>query len=71
MQPLRFKAIDNLTSAKVDVKVISPIKVTTAFGENVFTTKVAREYLSEDAFKSLQNSIKSGQKIDRNVANQI
>jgi glutamine synthetase len=71
MQSLRFKAIDNLTSAKVDVKVISPTKVTTAFGENVFTTKVAREYLSEDAFKSLQNSIKSGQKIDRSVANQI
>jgi glutamine synthetase len=71
MQSLRFKAIDNLTSAKEDIEVVSPAKVTAAFGENVFTMKVAREYLSDDAYKSLQNSIKSGQKIDRNVANQI
>jgi glutamine synthetase len=71
MQSLRFKAIDNLTSAKEEIEVVSPAKVTAAFGENVFTLKVAREYLSDDAYKSLLNSIKSAQKIDRNVANQI
>ncbi|MFN6373582.1 MAG: glutamine synthetase III, partial [Chitinophagia bacterium] len=71
MQSLRFKAIDNLTSVKDEVLVNSPAKITAIFGENVFTLKVAREHLSDDAFKSLNNSIKSGQKIDRNVANQI
>ena len=71
MQSLRFKAIDNLTSVNGEVSVESPAKITDIFGENVFTLKTAREFLSDDAYKSLQNSIKSGQKIDRNVANQI
>ncbi len=71
MQSLRFKAIDNLTSAKDDIKVDSPSKVTTIFGENVFSLKIAREHLSDDAFKSLTSSIKTGQKIDRNIANHI
>jgi glutamine synthetase len=71
MSSLRFKAIDNLTSVKAEVKVESPAKITAIFGENVFTLKIAREYLSDDAYKSLTSSIKSGQKIDRNVANYI
>jgi glutamine synthetase len=68
MQSLRFKAIDNLTAVNDEVKVNSPAKITAIFGEHVFTLKTAREYLSDDAFKSLNNSIKSGQKIDRNKA---
>ena len=71
MQSLRFKAIDNLTSAKEEVQVNSPAKITAIFGESVFSMKIAREYLSDDAYKSLTSSIKSGQKIDRNVANYI
>jgi len=71
MQSLRFKAIDNLTSVSNDTKVESPTKITAIFGESVFSLKVAREFLSDDVYKSLNNSIKSGQKIDRNVANHI
>ena len=71
MQSLRFKAIDNLTAVTNDTKVESPAKITAIFGENVFSLKVAREFLSDDAYKSLSNSIKSGQKIDRNVATHI
>ncbi len=71
MQSLRFKAIDNLTAVTNDTKVESPAKITAIFGENVFSLKVAREFLSDDAYKSLSGSIKSGQKIDRNVATHI
>jgi glutamine synthetase len=71
MQSLRFKAIDNLTAVTNDTKVESPAKITAIFGENVFNLKVAREFLSDDAYKSLSGSIKSGQKIDRNVATHI
>ena len=46
-------------------------KITAIFGENVFTLKTAREFLSDEAYKSLVASIKSGKKIDRAVANQI
>jgi Uncharacterized protein related to glutamine synthetase len=41
------------------------------FASNVFTGKVQREYLSDEAYKSLMNSIKSGSKIDRRMADQI
>ncbi len=71
MQSLRFKAIDNLTFLSDEVSVKSPSKVTPIFGENVFTLKVAREYVNDEAYKSLVSSIKTGQKIDRTVANQI
>ncbi|WP_459068407.1 glutamine synthetase III family protein [Flavitalea flava] len=47
------------------------MKITGIFGENVFTLKTAREYLSDEAYKSLTSSIKGGKKIDRTVANQI
>jgi len=70
MQSLRFKAIDNLESVKeVDVK--APTKITTIFGENVFTLKVARQYLSDEAYKSLAGSIKNSKKIDRAMGGQI
>jgi glutamine synthetase len=70
MQSLRFKAIDNLESAK-EISVKNPAKVTAIFGENVFSLKVARQYLSDEAYKSLAASIKSGKKIDRSMGNQI
>jgi glutamine synthetase len=67
---LRFNAINNL-SINPDVKVDGSVKITGIFGSNVFTLKTAREFLSDEAYKSLQSSIKAGQKIDRAVANQI
>jgi glutamine synthetase len=68
---LRFKAIDNLTSVGANSPDPVAKKVTAVFGEKVFTLKVAREYLSDEAYKSLISSIKTGKKIDRNDASQI
>jgi len=70
MSSLRFKAIDNLTTTS-DGMMPGAAKITAIFGENVFTLKIAREFLSDEAYKSLLASIKSGKKIDRAVANQI
>ncbi|MGB3008135.1 MAG: glutamine synthetase III [Chitinophagaceae bacterium] len=67
---LRFNAIQNLSSSS-DVKVDGPAKITGIFASNVFTLKTAREFLSDEAYKSLQASIKSSHKIDRAMANQI
>ncbi|MCC7400439.1 MAG: glutamine synthetase III [Chitinophagaceae bacterium] len=66
---LRFNAISNLLSEEVNIECSK--KITAIFGENVFTQKVAQQFLSDEAFKSLNSSIKSGQKIDRSMANQI
>lgn len=70
MQSLRFKAIDNLGS-NPEVSVKASTKITAIFGENVFTTKIARQFLSDEAYKSLIASIKGGKKIDRAMGNQI
>lgn len=67
---LRFNGLTNLVSGS-SVKVDSPAKITSIFASNVFTLKVAREFLSDEAYKSLQASIKAHQKIDRAMANQI
>jgi glutamine synthetase len=70
MSSLRFKSIDNL-STNPDGKVAGSAKITAIFNENVFTLKTAREFLSDEAYKSLLHSVKGGKKIDRSVANQI
>ncbi len=67
---LRFNAINNLSSAQ-EVQVENPTRITAIFGESVFTIKTAREFLSDEAYKSLVGSIRAGQKIDRSMANQI
>lgn len=67
---LRFNAVNNL--AGNNETVVPPTsKITGIFNENVFTLKTAREFLSDEAFKSLKTSVKGGKKIDRTMANQI
>src|SRR6201747_579150 len=70
MSSLRFKAIDNLTTT-AESQVPGAAKITAIFGENVFTLQTARSFLSDEAYKSLLGSIKSGKKIDRSMGNQI
>jgi glutamine synthetase len=70
MESLRVKAINDL-STKSPVTLDGSAKITAIFQENVFTTRTAREFLSDEAYKSLTGSIKGGKKIDRAVANQI
>ena len=67
---LRFNAIQNL-SISAESNVESSAKITAIFGSNVFTLKTAREFLSNEAYKSLIASIETSQKIDRAMANQI
>lgn len=71
MESLRFKAVQNLTTNLSEVSVPNSTKITAIFGESVFTLKTSREYLSDEAYKSLRASIKSGKKIERALANQI
>ena len=71
MSNLRFDAINNLMSRAQDIRSYNDNKVTALFASNVFTAKAQREYLSDEAFKSLNNSIKTGSKIDRKMAEQI
>jgi Uncharacterized protein related to glutamine synthetase len=67
---LRFNAIENLTSI-AEEKPGNTARITALFGSNVFTLKTARAFLSDEAYKSLLASIRTSQKIDRAMANQI
>lgn len=69
MTHLRFNAISNISIPKV--KVPATTKVTAVFNENVFTLSTARQYLSDEAYKSLLASVNTGKKIDRSMGNQI
>src|SRR5438477_3386151 len=67
---LRFNAINNLSTSQ-EANVEGSTKITAIFGENVFTLKTARLFLSDEAFKSLKSSIKAGKNIDRSMGHQI
>jgi glutamine synthetase len=71
MESLILKSINDLSTRTSDVVLDGSEKITAIFQENVFTIRTAREFLSDEAFKSLSGSIKGGKKIDRAVANQI
>lgn len=77
---LRFQALGGLSELTADSTLDhsngtqngnGAAKITAIFAENVFTHKVARQFLSDEAFKSLSASVKAGQKIDRSMASQI
>ncbi len=71
MASIRFNALENLNNNPVEVPVPGTAKITGIFNENVFTLKVARQFLSDEAYKSLVGSVKSGKKIDRIMGGQI
>ncbi len=68
---LRFNAISSISKETEGIPSKPSAKITGIFGESVFTLKTAREFLSDEAYKSLTTSIKGGKKIDRSVASQI
>ncbi|AYD49106.1 glutamine synthetase III family protein [Arachidicoccus soli] len=68
---LRFDAIKALTDESHAKMGGSATKISAIFGENVFTLDKARSFLSDEAYKSLLSSTKSGKKIERTLANQI
>ncbi len=66
----RFHALNNLSSTDLNNNGGSA-KITAIFGENVFTHQTARQFLSDESYKSLMGSVRAGQKIDRAMANHI
>lgn len=72
MSTLRFTSIEEIESHNEQKKnAYGGKKITDFFGINVFTGKVMREYLTDEAYKSWKNSVNEGKKIDRKIAEQI
>src|SRR5450631_133393 len=71
MQSLRLNALYNLISEPKNQLDPESKKITAIFSENVFSLEKARQFLSDEAYKSLVSSIKSQNKIDRKMGDQI
>lgn len=73
MSSLRFKALQMLSfkDYRKDNAVTVPAKLSELFCQNVFSEETMREYLTKEAFTSIQSAIKRGTKIQRDVADQI
>lgn len=71
MSSLRFQALNAvLTRTVPEVTSPSP-KISDYFASLVFDKRKMKEYLSKDAFASVDNSIINGERIDRDVAEQV
>jgi len=71
MSTLRFKALETVQHRK-SVSVTAPSgKVSDYFNSNVFNDAAMKTFLSKDAYQAVHNAIKNGEKIDRNIADQV
>jgi len=71
MATFRFKALQDVLS-RIPIEVTSPSnKVSDFYGANVFNEDAMREHLTKDTFKSVEQAIHHGTRIDRNVADYV
>src|SRR5436190_1502450 len=71
MDNLRFRAVQTvLNRSKVEVNAPTQ-RISEYFGSNVFNDEAMRKYLSTEAYQSIRNSIETGSKIERTIADQV
>jgi len=72
MENLRFKAIEislkRQGARKLELKTA---KISEYFGEMTFHLATMRQYISEEAYEAVLNSIERGTRIDRRIADQV
>ncbi|MBS1615119.1 MAG: glutamine synthetase III [Bacteroidetes bacterium] len=68
---VRFPALQELQNGDKKIAHYNGKKVSSLFASHVFNTRAMREWLSDEAYKSLMASIKNAQKLDRRMADQI
>ena len=70
MSKIRFQALyEALRHKPVDVE--TPLRQTEIFAERVFGPRARRQYLTKESFRGVEEAIKAGTKIDRDLADQI
>lgn len=70
MSTLRFQALKETLNRK-EITVEEPARRSTIFGNHVFGKDSMRQHLNKDAYKSVQDAIINGSKIDRSVADHV
>ncbi|AFK05237.1 glutamine synthetase catalytic region [Emticicia oligotrophica DSM 17448] len=71
MARLRFKAVEEAQSRTATKVEIPTGKVTEFYGSNIFNDEVMRAMLSPEAYMKVTAAIKNGDKIDREIADEV
>jgi glutamine synthetase len=73
MSHLRQAALEQVLKGDDEKKIshYNGKRITAIFNSNVFTERIMREFLSDEAYKSLMNSRKNGTRVERRVADQV
>jgi glutamine synthetase len=71
MARLRFKAVEEAQNRQATKVEIPTGKVTEYYGSNIFNDEVMRAMLSPEAYMKVTVAIKSGDKIDREIADEV
>lgn len=70
MSTLRFQALKETLDRK-EIAVNEPARRSDIFGRHVFDKDSMRQHLNKEAYKSVQDAIVNGSKIDRSVADHV
>lgn len=68
---MRFSSIEKVLKREPIIVKSPSGSVTDFFAINVFKDDVMQNYLGKEAYEAIQNSVKTGQTIDRRVADQV
>ncbi|HET6245265.1 MAG: glutamine synthetase III [Bacteroidetes bacterium] len=71
MASFRFKALEEVLSRTPKQVDIPSDRISDFFASNVFGKESMREYLSKEAFESVNSAIDKGTNIDRKIADQV
>ncbi|MEI6899830.1 MAG: glutamine synthetase III, partial [Bacteroidota bacterium] len=71
MNNLRFRALDLAMTRTIKNVEFPNVKASEYFGELTFNRAAMREYLTEEAYQQVINSIEKGVKIDRRIGDQV
>jgi glutamine synthetase len=71
MENFRFTALSQTLDRQVVPVDYPSLKISDYYGSMVFNMTVMREYLTKEAYQSVQLAIDKGEKIDRKVADQV
>ena len=71
MSSARRQAVQTVVNREVFVPTLPTGKVSDYYASNVFTDKAMRDHLSEDAYKAVREAMKTGKKINRDIADSV
>jgi glutamine synthetase len=71
MSNFRFRALAETLNRQAKAVQFPSEKASDYYGSMVFNDRTMREYLTKEAYQSVQMAIRMGQKIDRKVADQV